>query len=1104
MDKLRLLKLVFRTLTFYRWTSIGVVLSAMVGSAILIGSLAVGDSVDYSLKRMVEARLGDTELAMHGGDRFFREKIADELAEGLNAHGAAMLFLDGMAADSDERLLVNEVNILGVDEFFFEMGDAARGIELEGRQVALNSPLAERLRVEAGDEVILRVSKPTMMPRNVALTPGAELSMAFRLKVAKVLEAADFGWFALEANQKATYNAFLCREWLAEELGRDGQSNIILVGGKDSELGAEEANVQMGALWQLCDAELELRETSDDRLELRSSRVFIDHVLGDAAMETGKNKRSGILTYFVNSICAGEQCTPYSTVAAMTPGEDQYSIIDPDMGDDEIIINHWLAEDLGVELGDELELIYYVVGVDRQLTEDSQSFEVREVVPIEGPAADPELMPDFPGLAGVDDCRDWDPGIPVELERIREKDERYWEEYRGTPKAFVTLEAGQEMWANQYGELTAVRYGPEMDRETVVHGLFDRVSPADLGLVFRDVREGALAARDEAMGFGQLFIGFNMFLIAAALILVGLVFVFAVESRTDQIGMFKAIGCTDGTVKKLLAVEGCLLALGGIAFGVLAGLGYTSIMIRWLSRVFGQAGEHMIIAFDFEWITVMAGGAGIFIMSMAVIWWSVQKKMKRPARELLSGEGGWHFHTKKRKSNRTGLFIALFCLATAVALLLTFGRAAAGAEQAGVFFGVGSLLLIGGLGLFHYGLNRMTGAFINPMTHLRGFGLRNATRSSGRTLAVIALLSAGVFVVIAVGANRQDALADADRMDSGTGGFALFGRSAISVPYGLATLEGRESAGLDLDGLEDVKIVPMRVRRGDDASCFNLNRPQQPRLLGVDPSLFSGRFGFLEVIGDFETARGWGLLEENFGEDVVPAVGDAPTVRWALGKSVGDKIEYTDRRGRAFKVQIVGIINDSVLQGGLVISEKDFRERFGFEGYGLFLVDSQEGDTENLRILFGEDLREFGLEIMSSKERLAEFAAVENTYISMFQILGGLGLVLGSIGLGVVVLRNVLDRRSELAMLQAMGYKKAVLKKMVFYEHAGMVLAGLALGVVVALVAVSPQILAPGMEVPFLSLAVIVAAIAVSGFVWIWLAVSISLAGDYFDFLRHE
>jgi ABC-type antimicrobial peptide transport system permease subunit len=129
--------------------------------------------------------------------------------------------------------------------------------------------------------------------------------------------------------------------------------------------------------------------------------------------------------------------------------------------------------------------------------------------------------------------------------------------------------------------------------------------------------------------------------------------------------------------------------------------------------------------------------------------------------------------------------------------------------------------------------------------------------------------------------------------------------------------------------------------------------------------------------------------------------------------------------------------------------------------------------------------------------------AVENTYLSIFQLLGGLGLILGSVGLGLVVLRNVLERRGELAMLQAVGFNKATLKIMVFDEHSYLMLAGLAFGIIAALVAVAPALRTQGAHIPYLTI-VTIAAIAVSAVIWIWLATTFALSGDMLDALRNE
>jgi putative ABC transport system permease protein len=266
-----------------------------------------------------------------------------------------------------------------------------------------------------------------------------------------------------------------------------------------------------------------------------------------------------------------------------------------------------------------------------------------------------------------------------------------------------------------------------------------------------------------------------------------------------------------------------------------------------------------------------------------------------------------------------------------------------------------------------------------------------------------------------------------------------------------------------------------------------------------------GSFTFTKTIESASGKELWDLLEENLGENVVPAIGDYATVYWALGKSVGDELDYIDEKGRRFRLRLVGMLKNSILQGSLLISEDEFIKRFPSEdGYRVLLIDVPQDKTEAVADELSPRLRDFGLSLTSTTQRLAEFNAVENTYLSIFQLLGGLGLILASVGLGLVVLRNVLERRGELAMLQAVGFEKAELKRMVFYEHGGLLAGGLACGIIAAMVAVSPALKSPGAQVPYLSLVLTIAAIAISGIVWIWIATAFALSGKMLDALRNE
>jgi ABC-type antimicrobial peptide transport system permease subunit len=111
--------------------------------------------------------------------------------------------------------------------------------------------------------------------------------------------------------------------------------------------------------------------------------------------------------------------------------------------------------------------------------------------------------------------------------------------------------------------------------------------------------------------------------------------------------------------------------------------------------------------------------------------------------------------------------------------------------------------------------------------------------------------------------------------------------------------------------------------------------------------------------------------------------------------------------------------------------------------------------------------------------------------------------VLGSVGLGVLVLRNVTDRRSELALLRALGFRKLSLFQLLLAEHVGILALGLFCGAAAAMFAAYPAL---GSVRPD---SLIVASLFLSGSLWnglIWttLATAFALRGPLLDGLRGE
>mgnify|MGYP002622455674 CR=1 FL=1 len=1096
--------LILSSLRFYFRSHLGTLLGALVGCTVLTGALVVGDSVRGSLRQMALARLGNVDVALDAGDRFFRAELASALQEKGSGLSAAALQVPGTALNSDQTARANRVHVLGMDDNFWKLARAATTVPLEENAVALNEELARQLNAQAGDTVLIRVHKPSALSREAPISPQEDFSIGLRLKVTAIVDAEQLGRFSLQANQVPPFNAFVRHDFLARQLELDDKANLMLLQLPHGEMKSD-PEATLRNLWQLADGELSLRDTSSG-LELRSDRIFLDEPVSKAALNHFTNA-TGILTYFVNELRVSERTTPYSMVtAAGAP------VVPADMTDDEALINQWLADDLQAKAGDTLSLRYFVMGRDNRLEERTNVFRVRAVIPMEGIHGDRELMPEFPGIAKAEKTEHWDAGFPVDMKKIRPKDEAYWEAHRGTPKAFITLAAGQKMWSNRFGNLTAVRFfeNANLTKLQVESAILGKINPADVGLYFQPVREQALAASSQAQDFGGLFLGFSFFLIVAALILMSLLFQFHLEQRSPEIGTLLAVGYRPAQVRRMLLAEGAALALLGGGIGAACGIFYAKAMLRGLATIWSDAVAGSALHFFITPATVITGALASVAVSVLTIWLVLRKQARRPARELLVAETGDLQPSIAADSRRRWAeAIAVVCILSAVGLV-GFAIAKELTGAAGIFFGGGALLLTGGIALAAVILKRLGAASTARQLTLTGLAVRGCTRRRKRSLATLALLASGTFLMVAVSAFRLSEGDPAQRA-SGTGGFALIGETTLPVVQNLNEPAGREFFALPKGPMDGVEFVAFRVREGDDASCLNLNRAQQPRLLGVNPEELARRnaFTFAGVAKGFPENEPWRLLEAARSQALlqpgeITAIGDAASIQWALGKKLGDTLDYTDERGNRFKLRLVAGVANSILQGSLIIDEAEFvKWSPGVSSSRMFLMEAPYKNIRDLSGALVSALRDTGLELTPAAQRLAAFNAVQNTYLNTFQVLGGLGLLLGSAGLGVVVLRNVLERRAELGLMQAVGFRRRVLKKLVLVEHAALLAGGLALGVLAAVVAILPEFLSVGGQPP-LFLLLTLGAVFLSGLIWTWLATRFALRGELLKALRNE
>lgn len=1087
---------VFRSLWFYWRPNLGIVLGAALAAAVLNGALMVGDSVRYSLEQITLSRLGQTDFVMRSADRFFKADLAARMQDG-DSTLAAVLLLDGVALSPQGDWRINAVQVVGVDDAFWALAPQPTAPHwLDPGACLVNQAFADRMSAAAEDAFVLRVRKPGGLPVDMALASKEADAWSRRLHIEGVLDRSSFGNFSLQTSQITVPTVFVSRAWLSEQLDIEGRANVLLV--KHAGASREVLQERLDAQWRLDDACLLFKALPDGTVELQSRRIFIAAPVAEAG--TAIAGCQPVITYFVNRIATQTQATPYSFATA--PGSPR---VPDSLADNEVLINDWLANDLQAAVGDPVTLTFYAIDSGSQLVEKSETFMVAGILPVsEVAASDRTLTPDMPGLSEVENCRDWDPGIPLDLGRLRDQDETYWNAYGPLPKVYLTASAAARLWTNRFGRYTALRFPRAAgDAAAVASTLKHRLHARELGFVFVAAKADALTASRNAVDFGQLFLGLSFFLMAAAVLLTVLLFAFNVQSRARTMGSLRALGFRPWSIARLFLAEGLVLVIAGTLCGSALAAGYNALVLRGLETLWNDAVRTSAFQMHIRPVSVFIGAPVVILAAVAGMVLTLCRQMRLTITEL---QHGGQDEPANQSTGRVTLAAGCAGLLLAIGLVVSV-PAGQGQEAMGVFFGSSSLLMLSLLFFCHSGMSALQRAASASAPGRGMLVLRSVALRRSRSLACITLLALGVFLVIAVAANRRGPVRNPDHPACGTGGYRLWAQTTLPVLYDLNDARGQSAFGLSSNITATSAFTPLQWHRGDDASCLNLNRIAQPHMLGVAPVEFDrrGSFTFAQRADGVDPEHPWLALEQKTEEDVIPAVADQSDIVWGMGKSIGDTLTYTDEQGRPFRVRLIGGLSGSILQGHIVISARHMQERFPSQGGAyVLLVQTPAANEQQIQSELTQKLSDLGLSCMTTRQRLAQFNSVENTYLSIFMMLGALGLLTGSAGMGIVAARNILERRAGLALMRAVGFRRRTVHRLVVAEHAILATCGVIIGGASALLAVAPALLTPGSDIPWGGVLLTLAAILAGSLLWIALAVYSALSGRLTESLRDE
>lgn len=1046
--------LVIRRSLAHRWRQ-GAALAAAfaIAVAVLAGALLIGDSMRASLARLLLSRLGQVELAATP-NRLFPADLAERLDKRLSSHVAvAVLQVQASLRTREDSPPIPGFTLLGVDADFQRLFPDPTLPRLTGRQVAVSQSTARQYGLKTGDDLII------LLPRSpgqadatlFAQRRADQVLRPMRLQVAAIVDDAGPAGFGLAQDQQVPRNLLIDRRTLAEAIGQPAAASLLLIAGQAPKAAPADAAIKQTLT--LTDLGLRLQAAESSIYVQDASLLLSDASVNAATAAAKATGASAETTSVYIAITIADPSRKTSSAYAMVAGQSA-----DDVPDGQIDLTQWLAEDLAAQPGDPITLDYLVPAADGSYSTQSLSLKVRRVVPI----PDRQMVPQLEGISTAKRIDAWDAPFPVDLARVEPRDETYWDQHGPAPKAFVAMSAMRQMWhAASPGDsryITGVRIQPPAGRElaatqAAAADALPRLLPPDSkGFDLRPVRQQAMTASQGSADFGMLFASMSFFIVISAGAMVATLVRLGVQQRSGELGLMLACGVSRRKTALMLGGELTLTLLAGLAIGLALAVGYARTVLRLLASGQGMPWSVPDLRVHIEPATLAAASVACLLGGIACAGLAMRGVLRQPAARLLSGapsagDGG------ARTSGRLARIVAILALAAGVACLF-LPKWNPRISPTDAFFPAGGLLLIAGLAwsraiIFSAAVGTPTAALTAKTLIATNLAARPL-----RSLLTAGLFASASFILIGVALYRPTASAMSltDR-SSPSGGYAMKVTLMVPPGYDVSTPAGRRKLGFTAENEWQGVDVQSLLEAGEgDVSCLNLARPAGARILGVD-ARFIARGGFT-VHTWKPSADPWQVLTQAEDDGAISIFGDAESMQWILHRSLGEIFDLPRPAGAPLRVRLAGLVEGGLFAGEVLMSRENFAREFPQAARPtVFLLDVPAGRLDAVRQSLLRTMGDFGVSAEPVEAILDRVLGVQRLYMSIFLLLGGLGLALGSVGQVAILLRQAFERRRELAIMLAQGFTRRRVGLLLAGEQATLLVAGLLIGSASAIIA---------------------------------------------------
>lgn len=524
---------------------------------------------------------------------------------------------------------------------------------------------------------------------------------------------------------------------------------------------------------------------------------------------------------------------------------------------------------------------------------------------------------------------------------------------------------------------------------------------------------------------------------------------FAVAQRRCEIGIYRALGMTERRVAGLFLAEAGLLGLIGGVLGGVGGVWLARSLVSMVSRTISDLyvpveSSGMLVAFDSQTYLAVGKGMllGVVVSMLGALGPSIEASRTVTVRALAPGD----YESTQQLRGRLLMWIggALFALAGLLSLM--------GPVNGMPLFGyLSTLCLLGALSCLAPVCIQLLGERGSRQEHTtltRGANLRriaadHAARHPGRNAVTVSALMVGLSIMIGVAVMVKSFRETVEIWINDTVMADLI-VAPPAWPHGMKV--GQSSRALPGDWRATLSAI-------DGVAAVDTYRDvrvglhgQQVALISRDLRLHAQHSRYLMMRGDSTT------IMHRAAETGSVLISEVLATR--LGLREGSRVTITTPAG-PLTVPVQGIFYDYATDGGKMVMDRAHYQRiWQDERVTVFPLYLEAGaDAEHVRQAVVRRMAErdgTGVAplVIRNRELRQEILDIFDRTFILTYVLEAIAVFVAVLGIVNTLVTAVLERRRELATLQAIGASTEQVERLVLWEAAYLGAIGATLGVV--------------------------------------------------------